>query len=476
MAPQYDTADDRARTGSLTANQRPATEPSMHGSLTKKWPGRLRVTGSSALALSTITINLVRIVSTMCLTRLLSPNVYGITGMIMSIFFAVNMLTDIGVQAYVVRHERTDDPHFLDSVFTIHALRGVGLAAIAMLLSWPLSQLLAKPQLFAPLLVSSVLFVFDGQVSLHQFRGLRDGKVQRFAMIELITGVTQTVLAIVFAFLLRNVWAIVASMLIASAIRAWSTYALFPGGRHRFRRDPIVAADLWRFSRVIALSSALTLLVGQFDKLALARILPLDKFGIYVLAASLASTPTGFAFSYASSIVYPALAVAWREGSSIADSYYGCWRRYFYLYAFAGGGLIGAADLLVRFLYDPRYTPVAHYLSILAVSTALMMTTRAMECVEVAKGRPRIAVEMNLIRLTWLIAGGIFAILRADPLTFVITIGLVEVPAYGYAAWRLARIGVIRWPRELSLLLTIMAGAAVGGAASYAGRILLPNL
>ena len=272
-------------------------------------------------SLSTIIINLLRIVSTMCLTRLLAPEVYGISGMIMSIFFAVNMLTDIGLQAYVVRHERSDDRDFLDSVFTIHAMRGVGLAVIAMLLSWPLSQLLAKPQLFAPLLVSSLVFVFDGQVSLHQFRGLREGKVQRFAMIELITGVTQIVVAIAFAFVLRNVWAIVGSMLVASALRAWSTYALFPGGRHRFRRDRTVAADLWRFSRVIAISSALTLLVGQFDKLALARILPLNKFGIYVLAGSLASAPVGFAFSYASTIVYPTLAGAWREGSSIAEAY-----------------------------------------------------------------------------------------------------------------------------------------------------------
>ena len=449
----------------------------MHRSLvSNRLRGRLRWSGSSALALNTVAINILRIVSTMCLTRLLSPDVYGITGMIMSIFYAVNMLSDIGIQAYVVRHQRTGDPHFLDSVFTIHAARGVALAIIAMVLAWPLSVVLREPQLFAPLVASSLVFIFDGHASLHQFRGLRDGKVQRFAMIELITGVTQIVLAIAFAFVLRNVWAIVGSMLVASFLRSWSTYALFPGGRHRYRVDRSVAVDLWRFSRSIAVSSSLTLVLTQFDKLALARILALDKFGIYILAASLASAPTGFAFSYASTIVYPTLANASREARSLSDAYYGCWRRYFYLYAFGGGGLIGVADLLVRFLYDPRYLPVAHYLSILGVSTALMMTTRSMECVEMAKGRSRIAVEMNLARLAWLICGGLLAILRADPLIFVLTIGLVELPAYIYAAWRLARIRVIRWTRELSLLLTIVAGAGVGSAASYLARLLLPHL
>ena len=437
---------------------------------------RMRVTGTQALALSTVVTNLVRIASTMCLTRLLSPDVYGITGMILSIFYVVNMVTDIGLQAYIVRHERSDEPHFLDSVFTIHALRGVALAAIAMLLAWPLSLLLAKPELTAPLVVSSLVFVIDGQISLHQFRGLREGKVQRFVMIDILMSVSQTITAIALAFFIRNVWAIVGSMLIGSSVRAWASYALFPGGRHSFRPDRGIAADLWRFSRVIATSSALTVVLSQVDKLALGRILSLAQFGTYVIAATLAGAPTAFAFNYASNIVYPAVAAASREGSSIVDAYYRCWGRFFYLYALGGGALIGGADLLVRLLYDPRYSAAANYLSILAVSTTLTMATRSMESVEVARGRPRFAVEMNGVRLTWLAAGGLLAITRADPMTFVLTIGLVEVVAYAYACFRLARDHLIRWPRELSLLLTLLAGLLLGGTASFAGRILFPRL
>ena len=83
---------------------------------------------------------------------------------------------------------------------------------------------------------------------------------------------------------------------------------------------------------------------------------------------------------------------------------------------------------------------------------------------------------MNLVRLVWLVAGGALAITRADPLTFVLTIGLVELPAYLFGLWRLAGNHIIRWTREFSLFATILAGVAVGGGASYLGRILLPNL
>lgn len=447
----------------------------MSGTVAKSFK-RMRISGSSALAMSTVLTNALRIVSTMCLTRLLSPEVYGITGMIMSIFFMITMVTDIGLQAYVIRHERSDEPQFLDAVFTVHAFRGFVLAGVAMLSAWPLSWILATPHLVGPLIASSLVFVIDGQVSLHQFRGLRDGKVQRYAMIDLIAGVSQTVAAIALAFVLRNVWAIVASMLISSLIRVWTTYYLFPGGRHSFRRDREIAADLWRFSRAVATSGALTLIISQIDKLALGRVLSLSQFGIYVVATSLAAAPMAFAFNYASSIVYPAVASAWREGASLSEAYYRCWGRYFYLYAFGGGLLVGSANLLIRLLYDPRYEPAAQYLSILAVSTALMMLTRSMETVEVAKGRPRIAIELNLTRLIWLIGGGVLAIVRVEPLIFVLAIGLVEVPVYVYVAWRLSKIGVIRWGREFSLLLPLIAGLVLGEVASLVGHIFFPNL
>ena len=436
----------------------------------------IRLSGSSALAASTVVTNLLRIVSTVCLTRLLAPEVYGITGMIMSVFYMINMVTDIGLQAYVVRHQRSDEPDFLSAVFTIHAVRGVILAVIAALLAWPLSQLLTKPEIAAPLAVASLVFVIDGQVSLHQFRALRDGRVQRVTLIDIATTFCQITSAIILAFFLRNVWAIVLSMIIASLARLWAGYALFPGSRHRFRRDRAIATDFWQFSRVIAVSSTLTLVLTQVDKLAMARILSLGEFGTYVIASSLAGAPQVFAFNYSSAIVYPAAAAAWRENRSIADAYYRCWGRFFYLYAFGGGALIGVADLIVRLLYDPRYLPAGLYLSILAVSTALIMVNRSMEAVQVATGRQRVTIEFNIVRLVWLVGGGLLALATFNAMVLVLTIGLIELPVYAFSIIKMARLHEVRWLREASFGLTLGAGFAAGVVTSYAGRILFPSL
>jgi len=208
----------------------------------------------------------------------------------------------------------------------------------------------------------------------------------------------------------------------------------------------------------------------------MSRILSLSQFGTYVIASTLAAAPTVFAFNYASTIVYPATAAAWREGVSISEAYYRCWGRFFYLYAIGGGVLIGGADLLIRILYDPRYLPAAKYLAILAVATAMSMMTRSMQDMMVGSGRTRATFELNFVRLVWLIVGGSVALVRYDAMLFVLTIGLMEIPAYIYAATLMQRLHYIRWRRELSAWLTIAAGLGVGVGASILGHLLFPNL
>jgi O-antigen/teichoic acid export membrane protein len=434
---------------------------------------RIRLTGTSAIAVSTAITQLVRLVSTVVLTRLLTPEVYGITGIILSVFYTINMITDIGLQAYVIRHARSDQIGFLDAVYTLHAIRGVGLTLIAAASAWPLSVLLGKPEILAPLAVASLVFIVDGQVSLHQFTALRSGGVQRFAMIDLIAGVTQTFAAITFALAFQNVWAIVASLFVSKAVRVWATYYLFDGTRHRFRFDRDVAADLWRFSRVVGFSSALTLVIAQLDKLVLGRILTLSEFGIFVIASSLAAAPTVFASKYASTIVYPAIASAWRGEQSVQSAYYRCWGRVFYLYAFAAGGLIGASGLLVALLYDDRYLPAGIYLRVLAITTAMVIVTRSMESVQVATGRQRAAIEFNALRLFWLSATAVMALVRIEPMILVVGLGLMELPVYAFGLFKMARLGQVRFAREITFVATVVIGVLSGWVVKEAGFVVL---
>jgi hypothetical protein len=99
-----------------------------------------------------------------------------------------------------------------------------------------------------------------------------------------------------------------------------------------------------------------------------------------------------------------------------------------------------------------------------------------MQEVMIANGRTQALFELHMVRLTWLIAGGLLALAYYNAMILVLTIGLMEIPVYFYGCWQMRRQHLLRWKRELTLPLTIGAGLLVGGAMTVLGRILLPNL
>jgi O-antigen/teichoic acid export membrane protein len=441
-------------------------------------PGKARLlswqritTPSAVLIATTAGSNVLRIANTMVLTRLLAPSDFGLVGMITSVFFVMALLTDVGFQVFIVRHERGDEPHFLNAVWSVHITRGVINAAILILLSEPIALLLDKPRLAPLLAVASLTIAIDGTASLTLLTALRRGLVRRLSMVDLGAFITQIVIGVIACAIFRNAWGIIVAMLASSAVKSAASYALFPESRRRFGFDRAVTSELWAFSRTIALSSMLTLLLAQVDKLVLARLFTLSQFGIYAIASTLAIAPAGIVGLYVPRIVYPQIARAWREHpSSIRSAYYGARGIIFYGYLIAAGGMIGCGPLVMRILYDPRYANAGGgiYLQWLAVAAATQMIARYMQDALIAVGRQRATLLMNVARVIWLAIGGTIGFVQFGPIGLVATLGLIEVPAYFYGAWVLRRIDILSIRRELLSIATIVLGAAAGFVLDFA--------
>ena len=66
-----------------------------------------------------IALNLLRLISTLILTRLLAPADFGILGMVTVVHYTINMLFDVGTDTFVVRHHDITDRRFLNVVWTV---------------------------------------------------------------------------------------------------------------------------------------------------------------------------------------------------------------------------------------------------------------------------------------------------------------------------------------------------------------------
>ncbi|WP_179042943.1 oligosaccharide flippase family protein [Sphingobium lactosutens] len=422
---------------------------------------------------SVILNNLLRAFSSVILTRLLVPEAFGVSGIIASVSFTAAMLSDLGFQAFVVRHQDGDRPRFLDTVWTIALIRSALLTIALFALAWPIAHMLAKPDLAPMIQWSALVFAIEGLASLTLLTAIRQRMILRLSLLELIVMVVQILASVILAWLWRDVWAVLVALVVGSICKTGLSYAMFPDSRRRLALDPAYARDLWRFARYVTGSSIITLLLLQCDKLLLARLMSLEDFGLYVLAGNLASAPIAFTSAYASRILYPGYAEIWRNNSGdLRAQFYA--RRWLasMLYMIAVGGLIGSAPLIIAILYDHRYADTTIYLQLLAIMPFFALASYSGNEMLTAAGRVATTFQASVAKLGWLVIAAPIAWLTIGQLALVAVIGMMEIPSVLFKWVQMHRIGMLDMGKELLFL-----GAGVGGIATgMAGSALITPL
>lgn len=418
----------------------------------------------TSLVIATVVVtNALRMGSSVVLTRLLMPDAFGIVGLIGSISFILSMLSDLGFQAFVIRHRDGDRARFLDVIWTIRLVRAVVLTIVLIVLAKPLAALFDAPLLAPAITVSALQFAIEGASSLSVVTALRDRQLARLSLLDVIGTVVQIVASVALALAWRDYWSIVTAILIASTARTMLSYVLFRHPWQRIGFDRIYARELWQFARYVTGSSIITLLLVQSDKVVLARLVPLDVLGRYMLAGNLALAPMAFTVAYANRVLYPLYARTWREEpAALRDVSYAARMPASILYMIAVGGLIGVAPTLVAILYDPRYADAALYLRLLALTPLLALASNSANEVLTASGHVHVTMHANIAKLAWLATAGTGAFLGFGPIGLIAAVGLLELPTMLYSWSQLRRFDLLRLDREMRLLGFGAAGIALG--------------
>ena len=429
---------------------------------------------TGVLALTAIAGISVRTISSIVLTRILTPSVFGLFGIIGSLFFTLAMITDLGFESFVVRHARGDQRHFLDVMWTIHTIRGIALAVAGCILAPAVAWVLQKPDLLLPIAFASLTFAINGFASFSLIVALRAGRSKKLSILELVVSIIQTGLCIGLAIYLRNIWAFIVAMIAQSLLRSILSYTAFAASSQRLANDGVIRREFFAFSRVVIPSSLLTLLISQSGPLFLAKVFTLEEFGLFTIAANLVGVPIGFIVSYVSRIVFPQYTKTWLvDQKAIGVTYYAALRRTAPLYALASGFLIGGAPLLISILYDKRYSDSALYLSLLAISAALRLPTFASAEMMTAIGHVKVTLYLNVIRVIWLLIAVPLGYWIHGAIGVVIVVGLLEVPALACSWFWLRKVGILNMRSEIFYVGIACLGAIAGMAASRVGLHLL---
>src|SRR5688572_15740248 len=117
---------------------------------TSPLPTNLRAAalGGSAWTLAGyMAMQVLRFGSNLVLTRLLFPEAFGVMTLGWVLMQGLEMFSDLGLGLSIVQHQRGDDPRFLNTAWTIQAVRGALLTLVAVAIAPAYAAFYGQPEL-----------------------------------------------------------------------------------------------------------------------------------------------------------------------------------------------------------------------------------------------------------------------------------------------------------------------------------------
>ncbi len=379
-----------------------------------------------------------RLLSALILSRILVPQYFGLMTLLNTTIIGLTLFSDLGLLPNIIRSPRGDEPAFLNTAWTMQVMRGVGLWICCLLLSLPFARFYGEPKLslLVPVIGLSLVISSFNSTSISTLS--RRMAVRELSLMELGIQLCQLLFTVAWAMIDRSVWALVCGRLFSDFVRLAVSYRLIPGQRNRFQWDKPAARELFVLGRWVFLSTALTFLANQSDRMILGKLVSFQTLGMYGMAFALSDVPRQVIMTFRGYIVLPFV-------SKLAHlpriEFFGLvlkYRRSVLLVAACVLALVVASgDLLMARFFDVRYHNATWIVPILAIGlwhTILYSTTSP--CL-LAIGKPQnsalgyLLSAIAMIALVplaffrWGLAGSVFVVAFSDvPMYFVNLYGL----------------------------------------------------
>ena len=322
-----------------------------------------------------------RLVNSWLLTRLLFPAAFGQMTLVTTLIVGITLVSDIGLAPSVIQSKRGDEPDFLNTAFTLQALRGAALWFVACLLAWPAARFYHDRTLLLVLPVLALSTLLTGLNSTNLLTLSRHMGVRRLFAFDFSSQIVALVVTVAWAWKWPSVWALVAGNMATNVYRLVLSHypGMIPGTRNRFRWDPGSVREIARFGKWIVLGTAFYFFASQGDRLILGKKISLAELGVYGIAFSLSDVPRSIINAFSYKVGYPFVAKMIHLPMAEFRAQFLRYRGY----TLAIGGLllslmINWGDLVVRLVYKPAYHDAAWMVPLLALGlwhTLLYMTT-----------------------------------------------------------------------------------------------------
>lgn len=403
----------------------------------------------------------VRFVLSVLLARLLTPDDYGLMGMLLVFVYIAQVFVDSGLSAGLIQR-REVSPDDETSVFYVNVAAGVLFAVVLCALSPFVAAFYAQP-ILAPLL--SVLSITVAVGSLGNVQNTLLSRAMDFrtqTKVTLATTLLSGLVGLGMAWEGCGVWSLVGQSLaqsLAGVILVWQWSPWRPRGR--FRWDSV--KGLWPFSWRLLASAQLNCIFENLYSMVIGKLYRPVDLGYFTRASSLAMLPAGSVTNITQRVMFPVFCSDQDDKAGLKQSFRRTVLAMAALYFPVMAGMAAVAEPMVKCLLTDKWTPCVPYLQVLCFSAMLYPLHALHLNLLMAQGHSDLFLRLEIIKKAMVVL--------ALTLTFRLGVGAMVASVLVQSLLCLAlnsyytrRLIQYTWREQIRDLLPI-AAASLGMAA-----------
>lgn len=349
---------------------------------------------------------LLRLGGNLVLTRLLFPDAFGLMAIVQSVMVGLALVSDVGITPSIIQSKRGGEKAFLNTAWTLQIIRGCIIWLIILIAASPISTFYNQPQLATLLVVAGLSSVIGGFNSTKLASAERNIVIGRVSAIDLGSYVLGLAITVIWAWLSPSVWALVGGTLIGAAIKAMASHLLIAGERNELHLEGEAVRQVIGFGKWILLSSTLTYLVGEGNRLVMATLVSIETLAFFTLASGMNSLAGQVMQQVSGRVMFSAYAEILRNNPQKLNA--ALLKARLALIApswILAIGFVAFGEQLMNFLYDTRYAASGEMLRFLAAGTLAWCVWASYSGLLMATGKVQTLTVLLIIEFACQIAG-----------------------------------------------------------------------
>jgi len=338
---------------------------------------------------------LITIAATSILARLLTPQDYGLIGMVAFVTAFVSLYKDLGLAAATIQRPEISFDQ-ISTLFWINVSLSVAVCiftvAIAPLVSW----FYGEPRLTSITVITAVGFIISGMAVQHEALLRRQMRYFALASIGCISLVVGYMVAILMAWNGFHYWALVGSQLalvFTGTVITWTVCRWRPGMP---KKDTGVRSML-RFGGNFTGFSTINFFSRNLDNLLIGRVWGAQQLGIYSRAYQLMMLPIDQINEPISSVAIPSLSRLTDSDIAYRRAYLRMLEKVALLTMPAVALMIVTSDWIVAIVLGPQWRQVGILLIILGIAGLIQPISNTTGWLFITQGRTKEMFRLSMV-------------------------------------------------------------------------------